>query len=510
MYKNYLVAILLLFTFFAKAQVDFQKSNFNTSSALESSFTTVINGEKMLNIFSYDFNKDGILDIAIDGGMKYPQSFQFNPSSNIIIMLGKGDGTFTQSTTFINYVSGGINNLIAASDFADYNKDGNVDMLIYSFWDNGFYLFDGNSNGFLTFNNPKFFPCSIHGYEAFFIDYDKDGDLDIVSACSGSHAPLKLHVFDNHNNQFTHAAYGIDNRIGYSIHLKQGDVNGDGRMDFLMPIGGGYTLAIQNEDKTFTIKASGPEVFPTDMDRRTFSHYKILTDVNHDGFDDVVAYKRNIFKFVADYSSGTDEFYDVAYVDNETSKIDNFNGWLYLYGTFFHNHDMDKDGNTDIVFVENAGPELKSLVIALDPFNADGNFEVKKVPISVNCYTETGRGMLFKDFDNNGLDDICFLGSDNKIRVVLTKSSIASVSHITYDNNIKVYLNPSEGVLYLDNAVELNKFKNIKISNVVNQVVYQEANPSNHQINLNDLPTGMYMVYIQLENQILTKKIVIK
>ena len=507
--KINLILFLSILAYGIKLIAQNNKLEFTPSEALESSFTTVIDGEKMLNVFAYDFNKDGKMDIAIDGGMKYPQSFEFNPSSNVIIMLGNGDGTFTQSNTFINYVSGGINNLIAASDFADYNKDGNVDMLVYSFWDNGFYLFDGNSNGFLTFDNPKFFSCSTHGYEAFFIDYDNDGDLDIVSACSGSHAPLKLHIFDNHNNQFTHKSYGIENRIGYSLHLQHGDVNGDGRMDFFMPIGGGYTLAIQNEDKTFTIKASGPEVFPTDMDRRTFSHYKILTDVNHDGFDDVVVYKRNIHKFVADYSSGMDDFYDVAYLDNETSKIDNFNSWLYLYGTFFHNHDMDKDGNSDIVFVENAGPELKSLVIALDPFNADGNFEVKKVPISVNCYTETGRGMVFKDFDNNGLDDICFLGSDNKIRVVLNNATSTSVTNIT-NNSLKLYPNPTDGILNLDNSLALNAIQNIKITNIANQVVYQESNPTNHQINLHNLTAGVYIVYVQLDNQLITQKIIVK
>lgn len=477
------------------------KIEFTPSEALESSFTTVIEGEKMLNVFAYDFNKDGKMDIAMDGGMKYPQSFEFNPSSNIIIMLGNGDGTFTQSNTFINYVSGGINNLIAASDFADYNKDGNVDMLVYSFWDNGFYLFDGNSNGFLTFDTPKFFSCSTHGYEAFFIDYDNDGDLDIVSACSGSHAPLKLHIFDNHNNQFTHASYGIDNRIGYSIHLKQGDVNGDGRMDFFMPIKGGYTVAIQNEDKSFTTFFDGKDWVIQ------LAPYKLLMDINHDGKDDLVAYKsyNNMQSF---YSSGIDSLFDLDVVSNSSAQIKNIDSY-YFYGGFMHAHDLDLDKNKDIVFVENDGSPTNSLVIAFDPFNTENNFEIKKIPLNAKCATETGRGMVFKDFDNNGLEDICFLGSDNKIRVVLNKATSTSVTNIT-NNTIKLYPNPTDGILYLDNSVVLNTIHNIKITNIANQEVYHVAKPTNHQINLYNLPAGVYIVYVQLENQLITQKIIVK
>jgi len=167
--------LTLLTTFLSLILSQYSFAQFLASNPIETSFTTVEVGERMLNTFSYDFNEDGILDLALDGGMSYPQSAEVYPASNAIILIGNGDGTFTQSATSINYATGGINNLLAISDFADYNEDGNVDMLVYSFWNNGFYLYDGNANGFMTFDAPTFFSCSTHGYEAIFIDYDADG-----------------------------------------------------------------------------------------------------------------------------------------------------------------------------------------------------------------------------------------------------------------------------------------------------------------------------------------------
>ena len=105
--------LTLLTTFLSLILSQFSFGQFLPSNPIETSFTTVEVGERMLNTFSYDFNEDGILDLALDGGMSYPQSFEFYPASNAIILIGNGDGTFTQSTTSINYATGGINKPIS-------------------------------------------------------------------------------------------------------------------------------------------------------------------------------------------------------------------------------------------------------------------------------------------------------------------------------------------------------------------------------------------------------------
>ena len=501
-------SLTLLTTFLSLSLSQYCFAQFLVSNPIETLFTTVEDGERMLNTFSYDFNKDGILDLALDGGMTYPQSAEFYPASNAIILIGNGDGTFTQSATSINYATGSINNLFAISDFADYNQDGNVDMLVYSFWNNGFYLYDGNDNGFMTFDAPTFFSCSTHGYEAIFIDYDADGDLDIVSASSGSHNPLLLHVFDNTNNSFTHNVYGDVNTIGYSLDFKHGDANGDGRMDFFMPDDGGFTLFTQNANKSFEMEFY-QEGWNNPLGQ--LRAHKLLMDVNHDGSDDVIAYNRQFEKLDVFNSSGSPVLFDLSSNPNNSSPEIRHIISDYLYGGFMYSHDMDLDSNTDIVFVQSNGSNLDSLVIALDPFNINNSHQVQAIPLGADCSTETGRGMLFEDFDNNGLDDICFLGSDNKVRVILNMSPIIGINNFqTQLTEGLVYPNPNTGVFFIDSTIPLNTIEKVQVLNLSGQLIYESSTPKQHQINIEEMLSGAYIVVIKLDSSLLYSKIVIE
>ena len=501
-------SLTLLTTFLSLSLSQYCFAQFLVSNPIETLFTTVQDGERMLNTFSYDFNKDGILDLALDGGMTYPQSAEFYPASNAIILIGNGDGTFTQSATSINYATGSINNLFAISDFADYNADGNVDMLVYSFWNNGFYLYDGNDNGFMTFDAPTFFSCSTHGYEAIFIDYDADGDLDIVSACSGSHNPLLLHVFDNTNNSFTHNVYGDVNTIGYSLDFKHGDANGDGRMDFFMPDNGGFTLFTQNANKSFEMEFY-QEGWNNPLGQ--LQAHKLLVDVNHDGSDDVIAYNRQFEKLDVFNSSGSPVLFDLSSNPNYSSPEIMHIISDYFYGGFMYSHDMDLDSNTDIVFVQSNGSDLDSLVIALDPFNINNSHQVQAIPLGADCSTETGRGMLFEDFDNNGLDDICFLGSDNKVRVILNMNSLIEINNFqTQLTEGLVYPNPNTGVFFIDSTIPLNTIEKVQVLNLSGQLIYESSTPKQHQINIEEMLSGAYIVVIKLDSSLLYSKIVIE
>lgn len=498
----------LFTTFLSLCLSQYSFAQFSASSPIETSFTTVEVGERMLNTFSYDFNADGILDLALDGGMTYPQSFEFYPASNAIILIGNGDGTFTQSATSINYATGSIDNLFAISDFADYNVDGNVDMLVYSFWNNGFFLYDGNDNGFMTFDTPKFFSCSTHGYEAIFIDYDADGDLDIVSACSGSAAPLLLHVFDNSNNSFTHNVYGDMNSTNYSIDFKYGDVNGDDRMDFFMPDGGGFTLAVQNPDKSFEMEFFAEEY---NNPLGQLKQHKLLVDVNLDGSDDVIAYNRSFKKFDVFNASESPVLFDLSSNPNNSSPEIRDVVSDYFYGGFMYSHDMDLDSNTDIVFVQSNGSDLDSLVIAFDPFNINNSYQVQEIPLGADCSTETGRGMLFEDFDNNGLDDICFLGSDNKVRVILNESPLTAVNNFqTKLTEGLVYPNPNTGVFFIDPTIPLNTIEKVQVLNLSGQLIYESGTPEQHQVNIDEMLSGAYIVVIKLDDSLLYAKIVVE
>ena len=162
-----------------------------------------------------------------------------------------------------------------------------------------------------------------------------------------------------------------------------------------------------------------------------------------------------------------------------------------------YSNDMDLDSNTDIVFVQSNGSDLDSLVIAFDPFNINNSHQVQAIPLGADCSTETGRGMLFEDFDNNGLDDICFLGSDNKVRVILNMSSTGINNFQTQLTEASVYPNPTNGNFLIDLG-ESYPTTSIIITDLLGKTIQTNEFTNNQILNLKiEKPAGIYLLMIE-------------
>jgi hypothetical protein len=119
--------------------------------------------------------------------------------------------------------------------------------------------------------------------------------------------------------------------------------------------------------------------------------------------------------------------------------------------------------------------------------------------------------MLFEDFDNNGLDDICFLGSDNKVRVILNMSPLTGINNFqTQLTEGLVYPNPNTGVFFIDPTIPLNTIEKIQVLNLSGQLIYESSRAEQHQINTDEMLNGAYIVVIKLDNSSLYTKIVIE
>jgi Bacterial Ig-like domain (group 3)/FG-GAP-like repeat len=108
-----------------------------------------------------DFNNDGFPDLITTA----------NNNTSIVILLGKGDGTFTPSAPFP------FSNSVFESAVADFNRDGKLDVALFSF-SGGFTILLGNGDG--TLAAPlNLTPARLIGPPFVVADFNSDGLPDI-------------------------------------------------------------------------------------------------------------------------------------------------------------------------------------------------------------------------------------------------------------------------------------------------------------------------------------------
>lgn len=114
----------------------------------------------------------------------------------------------------------------------------------------------------------------------------------------------------------------------------------------------------------------------------------------------------------------------------------------------------------------------------------------------------------FKDFDN-------FNSFGQEIYVSNINSSILlNVQNIFNSNNslnVIIYPNPTSGIINISTE-KSNLIQNIKLLSLDGKLIYKKdaIKNSNNKLNLDDLSKGIYILFIQTENGIITKKIIKK
>jgi hypothetical protein len=175
-----------------------------------------------------DLNNDGNVDLILTG----TESNNYDGLrrvTNIVVVYGKGDGTFTFAWNGTNVVNSGLptSGSIRAWDIGDYNNDGIPDVYASTTFGTT-RLFRGNGNGTYTEVTTQDYVATAGGGRAGgFVDYNNDGFLDIYNYTGRNSVLQKNGGNSNHWIGFNPVGIGHNkNAIGavFTLYIQGGAI----------------------------------------------------------------------------------------------------------------------------------------------------------------------------------------------------------------------------------------------------------------------------------------------
>ncbi len=342
-----------------------------------------------------DFNHDGIPDLAIPNG---------NANNPVIILLGKGDGTFTSS----GVSTGGYG--LCSIAIGDFNGDGNQDLAGVGCGGayNGVLVFLGNGDGTFTASvsnsSVGFDPVGIAA-----ADFNGDGKLDL--AVITSFAPFMTVLLGNGDGTFTPGA-AVSGLSYLPEQVAVGDFNGDGKADLVVSCqsGGTLTVLLGNGDGTFTPTVTSPS---TGADPYAIA----VGDFNGDGKTDLAVTTGGV-------SINNTVSVLLGNGDGTFSPLTS-NNLVGIYSLSMVIGDFNGDGKADLA-VTNYGSNTLDVLLG----NGDGTFTpATSNPATLNFSPWSATAT---DFNGDGNTDLVVVnGGGSTLDVLLSKPSETSTASLS-------------------------------------------------------------------------------
>ncbi len=204
-----------------------------------------------------DFNGDGISDLAVTIWTNNDEPY--GDSDFVMILLGNGDGTFTPSAN----VQLAIKDAPFSVSTGDFNRDGISDLAAVNYRSNSMSILLGNGDG--TFTQAANSPIAVGSYPISVEpgDFNQDGipDLAVVNSNYTTSVTGSVTVLlGSGDGTFTPASNSPITVGILPSCVRIGDFNGDGKADMAVANADSYTVTILlgGGNGTFTLAKNSP------------------------------------------------------------------------------------------------------------------------------------------------------------------------------------------------------------------------------------------------------------
>ncbi|MEO9851858.1 MAG: VCBS repeat-containing protein [Reichenbachiella sp.] len=381
-----------------------------------------------------DFDQDGDLDLYVvsGGNAQAPESRAYQDR----LYRNMGNGRYEKFNTAIPafYESG------SCVRFADFDQDGDQDLFVggrHMPWDYPKPTSSRimiNENGVfkdITQDNASALIDIGMVTDAVWTDFDQDGRLDLIMV--GEWMPITF--IRNTDKGFYNATadFGLSHTTGWWNSIGQGDLDGDGHLDYVLG----------NLGLNYKYKASENEPFEV--------YYR---DFDKNGKNDIV---------LSYYNFG--EKYPLRGRSCSAEQVPELKQKFDSYDLFASANLYDVYGDGELSLALNysvqsfAHIQLKSL--------GQGKFEIRELPE----YTQLSslNDVIISDIDGDQASDILAIGNNFPVEIETPRNDAGKgVVLLNNDGNLKVST-PLESGFYVPNDAKKMAF--IRINNALNLVV---------------------------------------
>jgi hypothetical protein len=369
----------------------------------------------------FDYNNDGRPDLYVASGRPledsmhpYPLKKKPDVPPHNHLYRNDGNGKFTDVTDQAGVASDFFSIAVSA---ADYDKDGNIDLLVTGY--GKAVLFRNKGDGtFEDVTRKTSISVDRWSISSTWLDYDRDGCVDIFIGryvqfdpkyrafypADNYPGPLDYEGDTNrlyHNNcngTFTDATdrSGIGTLKGRTMGVTSADFDGDGYPDIYVANDKTENFLFHNKhDGTFEEIATDSEVAYGQNGESTSAMGPIFADVDGDGKLDLWVTDSKYNRLMR--NTGKGQFDDIG----PTSGVAQANAQYVSWGSGIY--DFDNDGWLDILMFHGGlihmVPQEQSLFRGL----GDGKFaDVSRAAGPVLDVKTVSRGACLGDYDNDG------------------------------------------------------------------------------------------------------------